>query len=258
MPHSTWTCWIWQELTGNTEPFKNTQHHLLHWDSTLCCIIQAFVSSKKMFSKYFVTMTVQPWTLILPLVTPENPCEVKCVAQIVTASQAAGEAHLAVQPPASSWACVLCTALSAWVIACHKLRPAWRNNIISKRKRGLQLWSTKYLPNMFSFNQEKPYSHDSRMKNVKHRENEAQKDISTLRALFQVKTCLSGTLIWKLYLSRYSPSPQHSPKKSSGAFPYDSGSPTNTSAEQDQQGVYIQQRHVNGRLSLWNECLHCH
>lgn len=41
------------------------------------------------------------------------------------------------------------------------------------------------------------------------------------------------------------------PKKSSGAFPYDSGSPTNTSAEQDQQGVYIQQqRHVNGRFSL--------
>lgn len=73
-----------QELaaTEQAEPFKNTQSRLLHWDSTSCCTIQAFVSSKKMFSKYFVTMTVQPWTQILPLVTPEKPREANCAARL--------------------------------------------------------------------------------------------------------------------------------------------------------------------------------
>lgn len=43
-------------------------------------------------------MTVQPWTQILPLVTPENPHEVKCAVQLVAMSWAALKAHLAVVP----------------------------------------------------------------------------------------------------------------------------------------------------------------
>lgn len=96
---------MWQELaaTEQAEPFKNTQSRLLHWDSTWRCTIQAFVSSKKMFSKYFVTMTVQPWTRILPLVAPEKPREANCAAQLVTKplGHQAGQPHTELCDPKS-------------------------------------------------------------------------------------------------------------------------------------------------------------
>lgn len=136
---------MWQELaaTEQAEPFKNTQSRLLHWDSTSCCTIQAFVSSKKMFSKYFVTMTVQPWTQILPLVTPEKPREANCAARLSP----------------SPWATRQGSPILSFVIPSHlptqtKAFCVWatqRNAIVCKGKMVLWLGNTKHLSSRFSF-----------------------------------------------------------------------------------------------------------
>lgn len=138
----------WQ--SGNTQnPLKI--HSIVYYTGTVLCVAQSklLFQARKCFLNILSPWQSSPGLQFSPWLLQRTP--VKSTV-LHTASQAARKAHLAVQPAASSWACVLCTALSAWVIACHKLRSVWKNNITCKRKRGLQLWSTKHLLNRFNFN----------------------------------------------------------------------------------------------------------
>lgn len=212
----------------------------------MCCTIQAFVSGKKMFSKYFVTMTVQPWTQILPLVTPENPGRTTRCCWLAR--------HWVLRPQV-----LISSDLAYPKPKTYNTRSRWRKDMIYRRNYILWWGKTAHLPHRFSFVQavqaKQNNPQDSRNEACEtDREKETQKNSQALRAVLLLKAFLSGTL----NLSSYGLGLHRGPEKSSQPFLCYPGSPQRTSAEQAQQGVCIQPAASRGRwFSLWNKCLHC-
>lgn len=100
--------------------------------------------------------------------------------------------------------------------------------------------------------QNKNQSRDSRMKYFKHTEKKRQKNIPSLKALFQIKTFISGTLIWQINQSRYSLS-LHSTALKRAAEHFCVTQEAQQRLLQNKINrvfIYTQQHHVNRRFSL--------
>lgn len=152
----------------------------------MCCTIQAFVSGKKMFSKYFVTMTVQPWTQILPLVTPENPGRTTRCCWLAH--------HWVLRPQV-----LISSDLAYPKPKTYNTRSRWRKDMIYRRNYILWWGKTAHLPHRFSFVQavqaKQNNPQDSRNEACEtDREKETQKNSQALRAVLLLKAFLSGTL----------------------------------------------------------------